>query len=72
MGYCENCGCKQYRGLCTNCHEANYIEDQYIDLNEPVPESIYKKARENEAEVYMGIKPSPQDSGDAGRGGGES
>lgn len=53
MGYCENCGEKAYRGLCTNCHEENYIEDQYNDLDLPVPESIYKKARENELDVYF-------------------
>lgn len=53
MGYCENCGSRVYRGLCVNCHEENYIEDQYIELNEPVPESIYKKARENERDVYL-------------------
>lgn len=53
MSYCTNCGEKTYRGLCTNCHEENFIENQYLDLNEPVPESIYKKARENEMEVYL-------------------
>ncbi len=57
MSYCENCGCKVFRGLCTNCHEDNYIEEQYIDLNEPVPESIYKKARENERDVYLKQEP---------------
>jgi hypothetical protein len=49
MKYCENCGCKSFRGLCTNCHEENYIEDQYVELGIPTPKSIYEKARENEA-----------------------
>lgn len=48
---CENCGERVYRGLCTNCHEENFIEDQYHDLGEPVPDSIYSKARENERAV---------------------
>lgn len=52
-GHCLNCGERVFRGLCTNCHEANYIEKQYDDLDMPVPESIYKKARENERDVYL-------------------
>lgn len=51
--HCLNCGEKVYRGLCTNCHEENYIENQYMDLNEPVPESIFNKARENEISVCL-------------------
>ena len=31
--YCENCGCKEYDGRCTNCHEELYILDQYDELN---------------------------------------
>jgi len=50
---CENCGCRVYSGLCTNCHEVNFIEQQYHDLGEEVPESIYKKSRENEEEVRL-------------------
>lgn len=51
MGYCEDCGCKSYSGRCTNCHEETYIEDQYIDLNMEVPESIAKKSAEQYAEI---------------------
>lgn len=63
MRHCEDCGCATYRGLCVNCHEENYIEDQYLDLGTKVPENIYKKARENEAEVYL--KPEPKNKKEA-------
>lgn len=53
MGYCENCGCKAFRGLCTNCHEENYIEQQYIEDNKQIPKNIYEKARQNEQDVYL-------------------
>lgn len=53
MSHCKNCGERVFRGLCTNCHEENFIENQYIDLDMPVPELIYKKARENEGDVYL-------------------
>lgn len=44
--YCNDCGCKVYNGHCVNCHEETYIERQYVELGEPVPESISKKAIE--------------------------
>lgn len=53
MSHCLNCGCRVFRGLCVNCHEENYIEQQYNDLNLPTPKSIYEKARENERDVYL-------------------
>ena len=53
MSHCVNCGERVYRGLCTNCHEENFIEQQYIDLEETIPEQIYKKARENERDIYL-------------------
>ena len=43
---CKDCGCKMYDGFCTNCHEEIFIQDQYIELNEDVPESIVKKCNE--------------------------
>lgn len=49
-----------YRGLCTNCHEENYIENQYIELGIEIPESIYKKARENELKAYLDEQPKGQ------------
>lgn len=53
MSYCLNCGERVFRGLCTNCHEENFIEKQYEDLDMPVPKKIYEKARQNEHEVYL-------------------
>jgi hypothetical protein len=53
VSHCVNCGERVYRGLCTNCHEENFIEQQYIDLEETIPEQIYKKARENERDIYL-------------------
>lgn len=44
MGYCPDCGCRMYNGACTNCHEEIYIEEQYYDLGEACPESIYNTA----------------------------
>lgn len=49
--HCSNCGCAQYNGLCTNCHEVNYIEEQYIELGLYTPDNIYKQSRLNEKEV---------------------
>lgn len=46
--YCEDCGCKVYNGICTNCHEELYIEDQYYELNMPLPDEdseFMKKAK---------------------------
>lgn len=51
--YCENCGCKVYDGHCVNCHEEIYIERQYQELGEPVPESISKKAIEQSYEPQI-------------------
>lgn len=51
MSHCINCGCRVYGGLCVNCHEDNYIETQYLELNMDVPASIYNKSRENERDV---------------------
>lgn len=51
MAYCEDCGCKSYNGACTNCHKEIYIEEQYIDLDMDVPNSIFKKAREQEKKI---------------------
>lgn len=42
-GYCEDCGCKVFNGHCVNCHEETYIAQQYVEMGEEVPDSIYKK-----------------------------
>lgn len=49
--YCENCGCKEYNGLCTNCDEESYIVDQYHELDMPLPDEdteFMKKYREQQ------------------------
>jgi hypothetical protein len=54
MEYCENCGCKQYNGRCTNCHEELYIMDQYIEQKMDLPDAesdFMKKVFEQEKEV---------------------
>ena len=52
--YCEDCGCKVYEGRCINCHEELYIEDQYIELDMPLPDEdseFMKKVNECLADV---------------------
>ena len=56
MSYCDNCGCKVYNGACTNCHEAVYIQEQYIDLEMEVPDSITKKVAEHQKEIDQNLK----------------
>lgn len=51
MNACENCGCNVYSGACVNCHEEIYIERQYEQLDEPVPENISNKANEHRKEI---------------------
>lgn len=51
MKSCENCGEKVYDGACVNCHEEIYIEQQYHDLNMPVPESIEQTAAIQRKEI---------------------
>ena len=51
MDYCANCGEKEYNGACTNCHEAVYIEQQYVDLEMYIPESIGEKADEHRKDI---------------------
>ncbi len=52
---CENCGCKTYNYLCVNCHEANYIQDQYEDLGMEVPMVISQKAIENFSSIIKAL-----------------
>ena len=49
--YCDDCGCKMYDGVCSNCHEEVVIRQQYIDLDIPVPDNIAKTAEEQEIEI---------------------
>lgn len=34
--YCDNCGCKAFNGLCTNCHEESYIAEQNYSNDDPI------------------------------------
>ena len=49
--YCEDCGCKVYSGACTNCHEEIYIEQQYYELYEPLPNLIKDKASKHREQI---------------------
>lgn len=53
MNYCEDCGCKMYNGFCTNCHEEVFIEEQYIGLDEEIPNEIHEKSNEHRKFVSM-------------------
>ncbi len=35
--YCEDCGCRVYGGICSNCQEELYIFN-YQEMNEPSQE----------------------------------
>ena len=60
MSHCENCGCKEYGGKCTNCHEILFIEEQYHDLDMEVPTSLEDEISEanKDVERKKGIKQS--------------
>lgn len=49
--YCENCGEPCYNGYCTNCNEAHYIERQYMENNDYIPDVIYEEARKDDLEA---------------------
>jgi len=38
--YCENCGCVMYDGICTNCYEELYIEEQCMEFDIPITEEF--------------------------------
>lgn len=51
MKECENCGSKVYSGYCVNCNEEHFIEEQYIELDMNIPDSIYYKSRQDDKEA---------------------
>ena len=51
MSHCDNCGCRVYSGACVNCHEATYIEQQYVDLEMTIPRSITEEADSNRVDI---------------------
>lgn len=46
---CEDCGSKMSGGFCTWCDEEVFIEEQYQELGEKVPEIIATKSAEQRA-----------------------
>ena len=56
MKNCEDCGCKVYSGYCVNCNEEHFIEEQCIELNIPIPDSIYLKSREDDIQARARLK----------------
>ena len=50
---CPNCGCRQYDGLCTNCDEECYIQDQYSRDGDSTPIEIEEIAAEQRARRDM-------------------
>lgn len=48
MKTCEDCGSKIYSGYCVNCNEEHFIEEQYIELGETIPDCIYTKSRKDD------------------------
>lgn len=49
---CADCGSRVYSGHCTYCHEETYIAQQYREMDEPVPRTIYEK------ELEQSVNPS--------------
>lgn len=49
MSYCEDCGCRMYGGMCTNCDEECFIADQYRSMGESVPEALAETEAEQRA-----------------------
>ena len=50
-GHCEDCGCKVYSGICTNCHEELYIyetQNDYLpdELSDDFSESVERQRGE--------------------------
>ena len=45
---CEDCGCKIYDGICSNCHEELYISEyqtEFIDF--PLSDEFLEKVKES-------------------------
>lgn len=47
MTHCEDCGCKVYGGICSNCQEEHFIiENQYEYIDFPLSDEFLQKAKE--------------------------
>lgn len=50
--YCEDCGCKRYGGICSNCQEELYIyENQSEYADAPYSEEFIEKVGEQRREL---------------------
>ena len=47
MKTCEDCGCRVYNGICSNCKEELYIyETQFDDMIKPISDAFMKRVTE--------------------------
>lgn len=53
MSKCEDCGIKVQNGVCRNCQEEIFIEEQYEELGIAVPEQISKVAEEQRKKLKV-------------------
>lgn len=60
---CSNCGCAMYNRKCTNCHEAHFIEEQYMELDMPVPKLIQDEAVEARRKAKIQQKVEDEERG---------
>lgn len=52
MRTCEDCGCRVYGGICTNCQEELYImETQYHEDPFPISKEFMNKVQEQKDEI---------------------
>lgn len=49
---CEDCGCRVYGGICSNCQEELYIvENQYDAIDAPLSREFMDKVEEQKCEL---------------------
>lgn len=50
--YCEDCGCRIYNGVCSNCNEELYIyENQYGFMEKPISKEFMEKVKDQRAKL---------------------
>lgn len=54
MKICENCGCKIYNGVCSNCYEELYIfENQNEFITEPLSDEFVEKVKKQKEQLEI-------------------
>ena len=53
--HCEDCGCKTYNGICSNCHEELYILEYQGEFVESVSEEFLNAAKRQKEQVDEAI-----------------